>query len=245
VELYLAERVAVSTSKGIPAVTAAILETVQLISQSVYLIRQALESIRHEVIAPIDGILSNIEWATHRLATWQATHVELQPEIERMLHSFSSIRSSAFWIDVLLASLPPLHRNIELQLRKASVAEILHSYFGLLAAEAQERRVRCQIEHESLPMIRADLNHLRRAYKHHTFTLLGMQAGHHLLDVGCGTGEDVRALARLVGSNGRVVGLDIREELIAEARKRAADTEVEFYVGDIYTRLFHLATLQT
>jgi ubiquinone/menaquinone biosynthesis C-methylase UbiE len=73
-----------------------------------------------------------------------------------------------------------------------------------------------------------------QAYKHHTFTLLGVQAGHHLLDVGCGTGEDVRALARLVGSNGRVVGLDIREELIAEARKRAADTEVKFYVGDIY-----------
>jgi ubiquinone/menaquinone biosynthesis C-methylase UbiE len=75
-----------------------------------------------------------------------------------------------------------------------------------------------------------------QAYKRHTFTLLGVQAGHHLLDVGCGTGEDVRALARLVGSNGRIIGLDIREELIAAARKRIADTDlpVEYYVSDVY-----------
>lgn len=79
-----------------------------------------------------------------------------------------------------------------------------------------------------------------QAYKRHTFTLLGVQAGHHLLDVGCGTGEDVRALARLVGSNGRVVGLDIREELIDEACKRTADTDlpIEYCIGDVYRLSF-------
>lgn len=79
-----------------------------------------------------------------------------------------------------------------------------------------------------------------QAYKRHTFTLLGAQAGHHLLDVGCGTGEDIRALARLVGSSGRVVGLDIREELIDEACKRTADTDlpIEYCIGDVYRLSF-------
>jgi trans-aconitate methyltransferase len=78
-----------------------------------------------------------------------------------------------------------------------------------------------------------------QAYKCYTFTLLGVQAGHHLLDVGCGTGEDVRALARLVGSNGRVVGLDIREELFDEACKRTADTDLPIeYWGLVKNALF-------
>jgi ubiquinone/menaquinone biosynthesis C-methylase UbiE len=73
-------------------------------------------------------------------------------------------------------------------------------------------------------------------YRRHSFTLLDVQVGHHLLDVGCGTGEDVRALAQLVGNNGRVVGVDIREQLIAEAHDRIAGTDfpLEYRVGDIY-----------
>ena len=48
-----------------------------------------------------------------------------------------------------------------------------------------------------------------------------MQEGHHILDVGCGTGDDVLALARIVGETGRVVGIDNSETMIAEARQRA------------------------
>jgi len=47
-----------------------------------------------------------------------------------------------------------------------------------------------------------------QAAKQLTFKLLAVLAGSHLLDVGCGTGEDVLALAVLVGPAGRVVGVD-------------------------------------
>ena len=60
-----------------------------------------------------------------------------------------------------------------------------------------------------------------KVFKRHTFALMGAREGSHLLDAGCGTGEDVRALAQLVGTQGRVVGLDSSEIMIAEARKRS------------------------
>jgi len=33
-----------------------------------------------------------------------------------------------------------------------------------------------------------------QAYKRRTFDLLEVKAGHHILDVSCGTGDDVRTL---------------------------------------------------
>lgn len=77
---------------------------------------------------------------------------------------------------------------------------------------------------------------LFQAYKRRTFALLNVREGHHLLDVGCGTGDDVRVLAQIVGSTGRVVGVDNSETMIAEARKRAEglNLPVEYRVGDAH-----------
>jgi ubiquinone/menaquinone biosynthesis C-methylase UbiE len=74
------------------------------------------------------------------------------------------------------------------------------------------------------------------AYKQKTFALLAVQRGHHILDVGCGTGEDVLELARLTGRSGRVVGVDNSETMVVKARKRAeeVDLPVEYYHGDVH-----------
>jgi len=45
--------------------------------------------------------------------------------------------------------------------------------------------------------------------------------GEHVLDVGCGFGATTVALARAVGDDGRVMGLDISEPLLSRARARA------------------------
>jgi len=72
-------------------------------------------------------------------------------------------------------------------------------------------------------------------YKQQTYELLAARAGDALLDAGCGPGDDVRALARLVGPTGQVTGIDFREDVIAEARRRSAtDTNTTFEVADIY-----------
>jgi SAM-dependent methyltransferase len=73
-----------------------------------------------------------------------------------------------------------------------------------------------------------------RAFKQPTFALLDARPGQAILDLGCGRGDDARALAAVVGESGRVVGVDSSEALIAEARRRSAGpaAAVEYRVGD-------------
>ena len=75
-----------------------------------------------------------------------------------------------------------------------------------------------------------------KAYKQLTFSLLDIRPGSHVLDVGCGLGDDVRTLAEMVGSSGRAVGMDYSETMVNEARRRTIGTglRAEFLVGDAY-----------
>ena len=56
--------------------------------------------------------------------------------------------------------------------------------------------------------------------------------GQRVLDVGCGTGEDVVAMARIVGPSGRAVGIDSSAAMIAEAQRRHHLPEGSFQVGN-------------
>ncbi len=47
-----------------------------------------------------------------------------------------------------------------------------------------------------------------RRLKRHGLDMLAVTAGQRLLDVGCGTGDDVRAVAGLLGPTGLVVGVE-------------------------------------
>lgn len=74
-----------------------------------------------------------------------------------------------------------------------------------------------------------------RAAKRRSHRLLDPDAGDRLLDVGCGTGDDVRALAERVGDDGTVVGLDASESLTRDARDRTARASpARFAVGDAH-----------
>jgi ubiquinone/menaquinone biosynthesis C-methylase UbiE len=80
------------------------------------------------------------------------------------------------------------------------------------------------------------------SYKRDALASLNLKPGDHVLDVGCGTGDDCRALAELVGPTGRVVGVDLSATMIDEARRRGGGSEhsapVEFHVSDIYALPF-------
>jgi ubiquinone/menaquinone biosynthesis C-methylase UbiE len=62
---------------------------------------------------------------------------------------------------------------------------------------------------------------LIKRHKQRTYTWMHLQAGHVVLDVGCGSGTDTLALAELVGPTGRVVGVDVDATMVAEADRRA------------------------
>lgn len=75
-----------------------------------------------------------------------------------------------------------------------------------------------------------------RAAKLRTFDILNVCKGSRVLDVGCGTGDDARALAEMVGKGGWVVGVDSSETMVLEARKRAreCDLPLEFRLCDAH-----------
>jgi SAM-dependent methyltransferase len=56
--------------------------------------------------------------------------------------------------------------------------------------------------------------------KSRSLDLLDLRAGDSCLDVGCGTGPEIAALAAIVGPQGRVVGVDRSEALTGAARNR-------------------------
>lgn len=68
-----------------------------------------------------------------------------------------------------------------------------------------------------------------------SYVLMEAQAGKCLLDAGCGIGDDVRALAQIVGPQGRVVGIDKSQTLLDIARKGSEgfDLSGEFLLGDV------------
>lgn len=51
---------------------------------------------------------------------------------------------------------------------------------------------------------------------------LGVEPGLRVLDVGCGPGRLTLPLARAVGEGGEVVGVDIQQEMLSRAARRAA-----------------------
>jgi SAM-dependent methyltransferase len=69
------------------------------------------------------------------------------------------------------------------------------------------------------------------------------QAGEHVLDVGCGTGETTGDLARHVAPGGSVTGLDISELMLAEARRfnQDHDVPVTFHAADAQLHAFEEA----
>ncbi len=72
------------------------------------------------------------------------------------------------------------------------------------------------------------------AEKTRSLTLLGLDAGDSCLDVGCGTGPDLGALAAIVGGGGRVVGVDRSEALAAAAARRPETGTIKLVVADAH-----------
>jgi SAM-dependent methyltransferase len=67
------------------------------------------------------------------------------------------------------------------------------------------------------------------------FSLGPLQPREHVLDLGCGAGTDTLIAAQMVGARGSVTGLDITPEMLAKARRSAAEmgaNHVRFVAGD-------------
>jgi demethylmenaquinone methyltransferase / 2-methoxy-6-polyprenyl-1,4-benzoquinol methylase len=84
------------------------------------------------------------------------------------------------------------------------------------------------------------LNDLMTAGLHHRWRdmgvlLAGVGPGSSALDVCCGTGDFAFALRRKIGPEGRVVGVDVSEEMLRVAREKSGHNQlyVDFRLADV------------
>jgi demethylmenaquinone methyltransferase/2-methoxy-6-polyprenyl-1,4-benzoquinol methylase len=59
-----------------------------------------------------------------------------------------------------------------------------------------------------------------RAYRRAAVAQLRLQPGDTVVEVGCGTGLNFRLLEGVVGPTGRIVGVDLTDAMLAQARRR-------------------------
>jgi len=64
------------------------------------------------------------------------------------------------------------------------------------------------------------LDRLVRPFGRAALEQLAPRAGEHVLDIGCGCGDTLIALAEAVGPRGSVTGIDLSEPMLARARER-------------------------
>jgi ubiquinone/menaquinone biosynthesis C-methylase UbiE len=65
-----------------------------------------------------------------------------------------------------------------------------------------------------------------------TYAAQHLSPGMRVLDAGCGTGDDVRAIAEIVGAAGHVTGIDSSRTMIEEARARGVPANADFVPAD-------------
>lgn len=76
-------------------------------------------------------------------------------------------------------------------------------------------------------------------FKRRSIDAMELRPGDAGLDVGCGTGDDVRLIAERVGASGRAVGVDVSDDLLATARQRTpAGVAADFVVADAHALPF-------
>lgn len=66
--------------------------------------------------------------------------------------------------------------------------------------------------------------------KQRSYTLMQLQAGCQVLDLGCGPGTDTIPLASLVGKQGQVVGVDYDADMVTKAQQSALEAGLAEYV---------------
>ena len=117
---------------------------------------------------------------------------------------------------------PAMH-NGSMTGERAGYANMASSLWSSDLSEAEREHLAGLLEAQNLdPFL--------RTVARRSIELLRIGPGARVIDVGCGTGVLLPALAELVGATGKVVGLDYSPDLLVKARDRVRDAGCEAVV---------------
>ena len=63
----------------------------------------------------------------------------------------------------------------------------------------------------------------QQAQRRRAVRALGLRAGDTVVDVACGTGQNFPLIEQAIGSEGRIVGVDLTDAMLAQAQQRVED----------------------
>jgi len=63
----------------------------------------------------------------------------------------------------------------------------------------------------------------QQAQRRRTVRALGLRAGDTVVDIACGTGQNFPLIEQAIGSEGRIVGVDLTDAMLAKAQQRVED----------------------
>lgn len=66
-----------------------------------------------------------------------------------------------------------------------------------------------------------------------SYQMMNLTPGNIALDIGCGPGVDAYKMAKIVGKDGKVIGLDNDPEMIKDAQENFIAANLEFAIGDV------------
>ena len=88
----------------------------------------------------------------------------------------------------------------------------------------------------------ADLDGLMQPVLEGVLQRADLQEGHQVLDIGCGTGTSSVYASKAVGTTGAVIGADISEPMLKQARQATSGiSNVEFVTADVADHAFESA----
>lgn len=83
----------------------------------------------------------------------------------------------------------------------------------------------------------AELQFVRQPFR----AACGVRRGEHVLDVGCGGGQTTRDAAADAGTTGRVIGVDVSERLLDQARLQTTNGTIDYLLADASVHDFGMA----
>lgn len=105
-----------------------------------------------------------------------------------------------------------------------STLEMVKTYYGKVLGTSTDLKTSACCSAESLPKALANINEMLHNEVREKFYGCGLVIpplleGCTVLDLGCGSGRDAYILSKLVGPNGKVIGIDMTSEQLAVARR--------------------------
>jgi signal transduction histidine kinase len=120
-----------------------------------------LNSLHHEILSPVDGILAHIEWLENHL---DKSRDPTEWDEPRILLKFSDMKQISRLMDIIVTSTGRFEDTIKLNLSAVSVSSLLQICSGFIRHEAARKRIRIIIDYLGVPLINGDELQLMRVF---------------------------------------------------------------------------------